>query len=74
MEAQTWSITAAHSHPLGRTIAGWEGGVPMPLLKRRLSLDTIRQQVIGINQKVPVYDGRYVHYVNLDNAATHPRL
>ncbi|HHV93690.1 MAG TPA: aminotransferase class V-fold PLP-dependent enzyme [Firmicutes bacterium] len=46
----------------------------MPLLKRRLSLDTIRQQVIGINQKVPVYDGRYVQYVNLDNAATTPTL
>ncbi|NLA58534.1 MAG: aminotransferase class V-fold PLP-dependent enzyme [Firmicutes bacterium] len=46
----------------------------MPLLRRRVSLSTIRQQVIGINQKVPIYNGRYVRYINLDNAATTPTL
>ena len=46
----------------------------MPLLRRRASLSTIRQQIIGINQKVPIHDGRYVRYINLDNAATTPTL
>ncbi|NLY30201.1 MAG: aminotransferase class V-fold PLP-dependent enzyme [Firmicutes bacterium] len=46
----------------------------MPLLRRRASLSTIRQQVVGINQKVLIYNGRYVRYVNLDNAATTPTL
>ncbi len=46
----------------------------MPFLRRRASLSTMRQQVIGINQRVPLYNGRWVRYINLDNAATTPTL
>lgn len=44
------------------------------LSSRRLSLTTIRRQVIGINRKVPTCHGRMVPYVNFDNAASTPAL
>ena len=43
-------------------------------LGRYLSLSTIHQQVVGINQKVPIYNGQRVRYINLDNAASTPTL
>ncbi|NMB46382.1 MAG: aminotransferase class V-fold PLP-dependent enzyme [Firmicutes bacterium] len=43
-------------------------------LWRNPSLSTIRKQIIGINQKVSISDGRRVRYINLDNAATTPVL
>ena len=43
-------------------------------LHRRLSLSTIRRQVVGINQKVPIYNGQRIPYVNFDNAASTPTL
>ncbi|NLJ85054.1 MAG: aminotransferase class V-fold PLP-dependent enzyme [Firmicutes bacterium] len=41
---------------------------------RRLSLDTIANQVVGIHQKVPVYKGKRRRYINFDNAASTPTL
>lgn len=41
---------------------------------RGLSLSTIRQQIVGINKKVPIKSGQRVRYVNLDNAASTPTL
>ena len=43
-------------------------------LGRNLSLSTIRQQIIGINHKVPICSGKRVRYINLDNAASTPTL
>ena len=40
----------------------------------RLTIDSIRDQVVGIDRKVPLLDGRVVQYINLDNAATTPAL
>jgi len=40
----------------------------------KLTIDNVRDQVIGIDKKVPLLDGRFVQYVNLDNAATTPTL
>ncbi len=34
----------------------------------------IRDEIVGVDQLVPVLDGRMVRYVNLDNAATTPPL
>ena len=39
-----------------------------------LTIGNVREQVIGIDKKVPLLDGRLVQYVNLDNAATTPSL
>lgn len=39
-----------------------------------LTIDSVREQVIGIDKKVPLLDGRLVQYINLDNAATTPTL
>lgn len=41
---------------------------------RRLTLANVRQQVVGINEKVPICSGKRVPYVNLDNAASTPTL
>lgn len=40
----------------------------------KLTIDSVREQVIGIDKKVPLLDGQLVQYVNLDNAATTPTL
>lgn len=40
----------------------------------RLTIDNVRGQVVGIDTKVPLLDGRTVPYINLDNAATTPTL
>jgi hypothetical protein len=38
------------------------------------SLRTLRARIVGIDEKVPLLDGRFVRYINLDNAATTPPL
>jgi|GEM_PF-2965794 hypothetical protein len=35
-------------------------------------LKKIRQEVIGINTKVPLINGKYTRYINFDNAASTP--
>jgi len=40
----------------------------------KLTIDNVRDQVIGIDKKVPLLDGRLAQYINLDNAATTPTL
>jgi len=40
----------------------------------KLTIERVREQVIGIDKKVPILDGRLVQYINLDNAATTPTL
>ena len=37
-------------------------------------MDDLRHQVIGVDEMVPTLSGRFVRYVNLDNAATAPAL
>ena len=37
-------------------------------------LETIRQQIVGLDKKVPLLDGRLHPYVSLDNAASTPSL
>ncbi|MCK6621692.1 MAG: aminotransferase class V-fold PLP-dependent enzyme [Calditrichia bacterium] len=39
-----------------------------------LTLENIRQMIVGIDKKVPLYDGRHVQYINFDNAASTPIL
>jgi selenocysteine lyase/cysteine desulfurase len=42
--------------------------------RERVDLAGLRQRIVGIDQQVPVLDGRLVPYVNLDNAASTPAL
>ena len=37
-----------------------------------VTVDNVRDFVVGVGQRVPIYDGREAPYVNLDNAATTP--
>lgn len=39
-----------------------------------LSIATVRSRVVGIDQQVPLLDGRWCTYINLDNAASTPAL
>lgn len=41
---------------------------------RSITLRNIRDYVVGLDKHVPLYSGRHVRYVNLDNAATTPPL
>ena len=41
---------------------------------KKLTIDNVRDEVVGIDRKVPLLDGRLVQYINLDNAATTPTL
>jgi len=41
-------------------------------LARGITIDNVRDFVVGVDREVPVVDGRHVPYVNLDNAATTP--
>jgi cysteine desulfurase/selenocysteine lyase len=41
-------------------------------LARGITIDNVRDHVVGIDRRVPLFDGRLVPYVNLDNAATTP--
>ncbi len=40
----------------------------------KLSIDNVREQIVGIDTKVPLLNGKTVTYINLDNAATTPVL
>lgn len=52
-----------------------QGGIFMSSRTRRhLTLANVRQQVVGINARVPIFGGKRIRYVNLDNAATTPIL
>jgi selenocysteine lyase/cysteine desulfurase len=42
--------------------------------RERVDLAGLRQRIVGIDQQVPVLDGRLLTYVNLDNAASTPAL
>ena len=37
-----------------------------------ITIESVRDHVVGVDRKVPIHDGREVPYVNLDNAATTP--
>ncbi|MFW6162960.1 MAG: aminotransferase class V-fold PLP-dependent enzyme [Planctomycetota bacterium] len=39
-----------------------------------ITIENVRDHVVGVDRRVPVYDGREVPYVNFDNAATTPPL
>lgn len=39
-----------------------------------LAIETVRSQIVGIDQKVPLLDGSLRTYINLDNAASTPPL
>ncbi len=39
-----------------------------------ITLDNVRDYVVGVHRTVPLFDGREVPYVNFDNAATTPPL
>lgn len=41
---------------------------------QRLTINNVREQVVGIDARVPLLDGTYAPYINLDNAATAPAL
>ncbi len=41
---------------------------------RKLTINNVRNEVVGIDRKIPLLDGRLVQYINLDNAATTPAL
>ncbi len=43
-------------------------------LAKGVTIETVRNFVIGVERKVPLHDGRQRVYVNLDNAATTPPL
>jgi selenocysteine lyase/cysteine desulfurase len=40
----------------------------------QITIENVRNFVIGVGKKVPLFDGRQVPYVNFDNAATTPPL
>ncbi|NLB89105.1 MAG: aminotransferase class V-fold PLP-dependent enzyme [Syntrophomonadaceae bacterium] len=43
-------------------------------MNKGFNVSKFRKNVIGINQKVPVLKGKWVNYINLDNAASTPAL
>lgn len=49
-------------------------GEPSRTLRPSLSIATVRSQVVGIDQQVPLLDGNWRTYINLDNAASTPAL
>ena len=42
--------------------------------RQSLSIDNVRQQIVGIDVEVPLLDGSHRPYVNFDNAASTPAL
>lgn len=44
------------------------------IINKGFNVNKFRKNIIGINQKVPVLNGKSVNYVNLDNAASTPAL
>lgn len=43
-------------------------------LAKGVTIETVRDFIVGVERKVPLHDGRQVTYVNFDNAATTPPL
>ncbi|MFC1806180.1 aminotransferase class V-fold PLP-dependent enzyme [Planctomycetota bacterium] len=43
-------------------------------LAEGITLENVREHVVGVERHVPLFDGREVQYVNFDNAATTPPL
>jgi selenocysteine lyase/cysteine desulfurase len=41
---------------------------------RTIRLENVRDSIVGLDKHVPLFNGRQVRYVNLDNAATTPPL
>ncbi len=39
-----------------------------------ITIDNVRDHVVGVSRRVPLFDGRRVPYINFDNAATTPPL
>lgn len=44
------------------------------IISRGFNVSKFRKNVIGIDKKVPVLNGKHVNYINLDNAASTPAL
>ncbi len=44
------------------------------MLSKKLTLKNIRKHIVGIDQKVPLANGKKARYINLDNAASTPPL
>ncbi len=42
--------------------------------ERQLTIDNVREQIVGIDIQVPLLDGTHTRYVNFDNAASTPAL
>ena len=40
----------------------------------RLTIDNVREQIVGVDAQVPLLDGSHRQYVNFDNAASTPAL
>ena len=40
----------------------------------RLTIDNVREQIVGVDTRVPLLDGSQRQYVNFDNAASTPAL
>ncbi|MGD9148397.1 MAG: aminotransferase class V-fold PLP-dependent enzyme, partial [Anaerolineae bacterium] len=40
----------------------------------RLTIHNVREQIVGVNTRVPLLDGTRQQYVNFDNAASTPSL
>ncbi|MGD2174987.1 MAG: aminotransferase class V-fold PLP-dependent enzyme [Candidatus Brocadiaceae bacterium] len=57
--------SAHHAERAAKGLLTWEPSV---------SLDTVRDHVVGLGVQVPLHDGTRSRYVNLDNAATTPAL
>jgi len=43
-------------------------------LAKGITIETVRDAVVGVERRVPLFDGRQIRYVNLDNSATTPPL
>lgn len=39
-----------------------------------LTIDNVRQAIVGVDARIPLYDGSLVPYINFDNAASTPTL
>jgi cysteine desulfurase/selenocysteine lyase len=46
----------------------------MKFTNHRLSIDNVRENIVGIDAQVPLLDGSHRTYVNFDNAASTPSL
>ncbi len=47
---------------------------PVAIPTQKISLENVRDQIVGIDKKVPLYDGTHVPYIYFDNGASTPIL